>query len=456
MAHQSFLDNTDNNKPALVVMLTKDDFTVMNAADIFEQCKDTRATCWGFKEHPLPLPQMKQLYSRMKSCGKTTFLEVVAYTEEEGLNGAKMAAECGCDILMGTCFHDSINSFCKDNGLRYMPFVGQIEGRPSILGGTIDGMIAEAREYISKGAFGIDLLAYRYTGDPVELCQKFLKAVDAPVCMAGSIDSFKRLQEVKELSPWTFTIGSAFFENKFGGTFPEQIDRVCDYMDGVNEVVDYYDTIAGDYDQSRFNNSYGQFIDAEERKVLDQLIDTKAPTQRLEIACGTGRLTNYATHGLDASSEMMKIAIKQHPGVQFKQASATDTGYQDASFDLVYSFHLLMHLDADTIQKIFSEVHRILKPGGRFIFDIPSQKRRHLLHHSQESWHGGTELSSDELKQIVKGSFEIASEHGIMMLPIHKLPSGMRNSLQGFDFFIANGWMKEYSSYIIFELKKLS
>ena len=43
-----------------------------------------------------------------------------------------------------------------------------------------------------------------------------------------------------------------------------------------------------------------------------------------------------------------------------------------------------------------------------------------------------------------------------MMLPIHKLPSGVRNSLKGLDYFFANGWMKEYSSYIIFELTKLS
>ena len=231
MSCQSFSGKTISHKPALVVMLTHNDFTVMDAADIFERCKDSRAKCWGFKEHPLPLPQMKQLYSRMKSCGKTTFLEVVAYTEEEGLNGAKMAAECGCDILMGTCFHDSINSFCKDNNLKYMPFVGHIEGRPSILSGSIDGMIAEAQDYINKGAFGIDLLAYRYTDNPVELCQKFLRSVDAPVCLAGSIDSMQRLQEVKELSPWTFTIGSAFFENKFGSTFPEQIDRVCEFIE---------------------------------------------------------------------------------------------------------------------------------------------------------------------------------------------------------------------------------
>ncbi len=75
---------------------------------------------------------------------KKTFLEVVEYTEEEGLERAKIALECGCDILMGTLFYDSINEFCKSNNLKYMPFVGQVEDRPSILKGSIDEMINEA------------------------------------------------------------------------------------------------------------------------------------------------------------------------------------------------------------------------------------------------------------------------------------------------------------------------
>ena len=49
----------------------------------------------------------------MKKQGKSTFLEVVEYTEEQGLKGAEMALECGCDILMGTVYFDSINAFCK-------------------------------------------------------------------------------------------------------------------------------------------------------------------------------------------------------------------------------------------------------------------------------------------------------------------------------------------------------
>ena len=64
-----------NNIPNLIVMLTQNDKTVLNAYEIFNQCKNSKAEFWGFKEEPLPLDEMKKLYSYMKSLGKTTFLE---------------------------------------------------------------------------------------------------------------------------------------------------------------------------------------------------------------------------------------------------------------------------------------------------------------------------------------------------------------------------------------------
>lgn len=122
---------------------------------------------------------MKKLYAYMKKCGKTTILEVVAYTEKECLEGAKMAVECGCDILMGTIFFDSINDYCKKHNLKYMLFVGKITERPSILDGSIEEMIAEAKEYLKKGVFGFDLLGYRYTGDAVKLNKEFVSNIDS-------------------------------------------------------------------------------------------------------------------------------------------------------------------------------------------------------------------------------------------------------------------------------------
>ena len=220
-----------NNIPNLIVMLTHNDKTVLNAYDIFEKCKNSKAKFWGFKEEPLPLDEMKRLYSYMKSMGKTTFLEVIAYDEQNGLKGAEMAVECGVDILMGTVFYDSINNFCKENNLKYMPFVGRVSERPSILEGDIDDMIQEANQYLKKGVYGIDILGYRYTGNPLELNKKIVEKINAPVCIAGSINSYQRLDEIKEANPWSFTIGGAFFENKFGEDFEKQINNVCNYIE---------------------------------------------------------------------------------------------------------------------------------------------------------------------------------------------------------------------------------
>lgn len=217
-------------KPELIVMLTHNDRTVENAYEIFEQSKDSDAQYWGFKEEGIPIEQVKDLFSYMKKCGKTTVLEVVKYTEAECLEGAKIAADCGCDILMGTMYFDSVNDYCKKNNLTYMPFVGDVKNRPSVLGGTIDAMIAEAQRCLEKGVSGFDLLGYRYTGDARNLIKEFIANVNAPVCVAGNINSYERLDEVKKSGAWAFTIGGAFFENKFDGTFPEQINKVCKYI----------------------------------------------------------------------------------------------------------------------------------------------------------------------------------------------------------------------------------
>ena len=84
-----------------------------------------------------------------------------------------------------------------------------------------------------KGIYGIDLLGYRYTGDAAALNRTFVAAMkehDIPVCIAGSVDSYQRLDEVKRTGAWSFTVGSAIFENRFDGTFAEQIDKIYDYM----------------------------------------------------------------------------------------------------------------------------------------------------------------------------------------------------------------------------------
>ena len=221
-----------NHAPELIVMLTQNDKTLPDAAALFECAKHSRAKNWGFKEKPLPPEEMKRLAADMKACGKTTFLEVVEYTEPECLEGARIAVECGFDVLMGTLYFDSVNELCRAAGIKYMPFVGKVTERPSILDGTAEEMIREAQACLQKGVYGFDLLGYRYTGDATELSRKFVEAVNAPVCVAGSVNGFARLDELKEIRPWSFTVGTAFFDGSFEGTLAQQIDTVCAYMEG--------------------------------------------------------------------------------------------------------------------------------------------------------------------------------------------------------------------------------
>jgi len=111
-----------------------------------------------------------------------------------------------------------------------------------------------------------------------------------------------------------------------------------------------------------------------------------------------------------------------------------------------------MHLDQAKINQVLEESDRILKKNGRIIFDIPSRKRRNLLGYKKANWHGATSLSIKDLE--AHPNFKIKRTFGFLFFPIHRFPESCRKSLLKLDSFIANSFLKEYSSYFIIELEK--
>jgi len=218
--------------PQLITMLTYKDETVKNSFEVFDQCADLPASFWGFKDVGLPKHDMKRLVERMKAKGKTTFLEVVSLTETECLDGARLALDCGFDYLMGTVYYDSVFRLMRGKATKFFPFAGKVSGHPSILEGSIPEIVADGRRMQELGVAGFDLLAYRYNADAEALAEAFVQGVRVPVVLAGSIDGFPRLDVMKRIQPWAFTIGSAFFDKKFvlGGSFREQMASVLDYL----------------------------------------------------------------------------------------------------------------------------------------------------------------------------------------------------------------------------------
>lgn len=221
----------------------------------------------------------------------------------------------------------------------------------------------------------------------------------------------------------------------------------------MNQIIQYYDKLAPTYDDNRFNNTYGAFIDAQERRILDQLLLNEKGLV-LDLACGTGRLSNYATIGVDGSKEMIQIAKEKHPKNQFLNSDAAAIPLKDNSIDAIISFHFFMHLTPEKIEAILKEAHRILKKGGRIIFDIPSQKRRSKINYKAENWHGAFSSSTKNIQLISNDLFELKQKFGLLFLPIHRFPKNSRKNFLKLDYFLSNSWLKEYSSYLVLELQK--
>lgn len=217
-------------------------------------------------------------------------------------------------------------------------------------------------------------------------------------------------------------------------------------------IVDYYNNLAKKYDSDRFENTYGKFIDFQERRILDRLLSDKNEII-LDLACGSGRFMNYAALGVDASEEMLKIAREKYPEKSFHLSDAEHIPLEEGSIDTIITFHFFMHLENEKVKKILNECHRVLKPNGRIIFDIPSAKRRSLFRYKKSGWHGNFALTTKQIKEL-SSEYNVTRFFGILFIPIHRIPVRLRNFFVGLDRVLSNSFLKEYSSYQIVELTK--
>jgi SAM-dependent methyltransferase len=100
----------------------------------------------------------------------------------------------------------------------------------------------------------------------------------------------------------------------------------------------------------------------------------------VDFGCGSGAntalLAGRGAHvwGIDISEDLLhlaqrRLAVSGRPdGATFIAGSAHDMPFPDGSIDLVFGIAILHHLDLELVSR---EVRRVLKPGGRAIFQEP-------------------------------------------------------------------------------------
>lgn len=220
----------------------------------------------------------------------------------------------------------------------------------------------------------------------------------------------------------------------------------------IEKVREYYDEIALNYDSSRFENTYGSFIDRQERIFIDRYVTSK---NTLNLGCGTGRFMEYCSTGIDFSLEMLNIAKAKFPDAAYFLGNADTTPFNNERFDTIICFHVLMHLSPKETESIFREVNRVLKPGGIFIFDYPSAARRKMTRYESKDWHGRNAFRKTEIiKLTATHGWKILKRKGVLFFPIHQFPKKLRKMMFGMDQFFTKSPLKQYSSYLIHAVQK--
>lgn len=112
---------------------------------------------------------------------------------------------------------------------------------------------------------------------------------------------------------------------------------------------------------------------------LARRVAARRPRDVLELAAGTGVVTRALANEMDDGACIVATDLNQDMldyakakgasrGVEWRQADALALPFGDESFDVVVcQFGVMFFPDK---MKAYSEAHRVLRPGGTFIFNV--------------------------------------------------------------------------------------
>jgi ubiquinone/menaquinone biosynthesis C-methylase UbiE len=125
------------------------------------------------------------------------------------------------------------------------------------------------------------------------------------------------------------------------------------------------------------------------RRALVARADLQSGERLLDVGCGTGTLIlafkrrhpNVDVVGLDPDAKALARAARKlnRGGVvaRLEKGYANALPFDDRWFDRVVSSFMFHHLDAAQKEAMVSEVHRVLKPGGRLdLMDFAGEREQ--------------------------------------------------------------------------------
>lgn len=128
----------------------------------------------------------------------------------------------------------------------------------------------------------------------------------------------------------------------------------------------YYEARAPEYDD--WWNGAGLFAERDragwddERDALIASLRNLPPARTLDVACGTGYLTQHLPGritGLDASPTALGIAAQRIPAASFVESDALRLPFEQGTFDRVFTSHFYGHLEEVERSRFLGEADRV-------------------------------------------------------------------------------------------------
>jgi ubiquinone/menaquinone biosynthesis C-methylase UbiE len=143
-------------------------------------------------------------------------------------------------------------------------------------------------------------------------------------------------------------------------------------MQSQKNITDTYDKIAAKYTL--------KFISELDNKPLDKILlkafaDENKEEKIIDLGCGPGQTTKFLADrgcanilGTDISPAMIAAAKELNPQLEFEVADSLNLTYADQLFGAAIAFYSIVNFDYPTVKIAFSQINRVLKPGGQFLF----------------------------------------------------------------------------------------
>lgn len=109
----------------------------------------------------------------------------------------------------------------------------------------------------------------------------------------------------------------------------------------------------------------------------------KKSYKTLQIGCGVGRIEKELSlkakqvYGVDISEVMIAQAKKnvKRKNAHFFATNGESLPFEKNHFDFIYSLLVFQHMSKHMFVKNLKEVQRVLKPNGKFLFQIPVDEK---------------------------------------------------------------------------------